>query len=65
MSTQFVRYTPAIEATDPYFDENLQIVMDKIEKYIGGSVATEGTGCTRAARRPTARTATDTVRRTT
>ena len=44
MSTQFVRYTPDIEATDPYFDQNLQIVMDKIEKYIGGSVATEGTG---------------------
>ena len=34
MSTQFVRYTPDIEATDPHFDENLQIVIDKIEKYI-------------------------------
>ena len=44
MSTQFVRYTPDIEATDPYFDENLQIVIDKIEEYIAGSVTTEGTG---------------------
>ena len=44
MSTQFVRYTPDIEAADPYFDENLQIVIDKIEEYIAGSVTTEGTG---------------------
>ena len=44
MSTQFVRYTPDIEATDPYFDENLQIVIDKLEEYIAGSVTTEGTG---------------------
>ena len=44
MSTQFVRYTPDIEATDPYFDENSQIVIDKIEEYIAGSVTTEGTG---------------------
>ena len=44
MSAQFVRYTPDIEATDPYFDENLQIVIGKIEGYIAGSVATEGTG---------------------
>ena len=44
MSTQFVRYTPDIEATDPYFDENSQIVIDKLEEYIAGSVTTEGTG---------------------
>ena len=44
MSTQFVRYTPDIEAADPYFDENLQIVIGKIEKYIAGSVTTEGIG---------------------
>ena len=44
MSTQFVRYTPDIEATEPYFDENLQIVIDKLEEYIAGSVTTEGTG---------------------
>ena len=44
MSTQFVRYTPDIEATDPYFDENSQIVIDKLEEYITGSVTTEGTG---------------------
>ena len=44
MSAQFVRYTPDIEATEPYFDENLQIVIDKLEEYIAGSVTTEGTG---------------------
>jgi hypothetical protein len=44
MSTQFVRYTPDIEAADPYFDENLQIVIGKIEEYIAGSATTEGTG---------------------
>ncbi len=44
MSAQFVRYTPDIEAADPDFDKNLQIVIDKTEKYIAGSVATEGTG---------------------
>ena len=44
MSTQFVRYTPDIEATEPHFDENLQIVIDKLEEYIAGSVTTEGAG---------------------
>ena len=44
MSTQFIRYTPDIEATEPNFDENLQIVIDKLEEYIAGSVTTEGTG---------------------
>ena len=44
MSTQFVRYTPDIEATEPNFDENLQIVIDKLGEYIAGSVTTEGTG---------------------
>jgi hypothetical protein len=44
MSTQFVRYTPDIEAADPYFDQNLQTVIGKLEEYIAGSVTTEGTG---------------------
>ena len=44
MSTQFVRYTPDIEAADPYFDQNLQVVIGKLEEYIAGSVTTEGTG---------------------
>ena len=44
MSTQFVRYTPDIEATELNFDENLQIVIDRLEEYIAGSVTTEGTG---------------------
>ena len=39
MSAQFVRYTPDIEATEPDFDKNLQIVIDKtrgIHCRIGG-----------------------------
>ena len=44
MPTQFVRYTPDIEATEPYFDQNSQIVIAKLEEYIAGSVTTEGTG---------------------
>ena len=44
MSTQFVRYTPDIEATEPNFDQNLQTVIGKLEEYIAGSVTTEGTG---------------------
>ena len=30
MSTQFVRYTPDIEAADPHFDQNLQVVIGKL-----------------------------------
>jgi hypothetical protein len=34
MSTPFVKYTPGIEATDPRFDETLQTVIAKTERYI-------------------------------
>ena len=44
MSTPFVKYTPDIETADPGFDENLQTVITKTERYIAGSVTTEGTG---------------------
>jgi hypothetical protein len=44
MSPSFVRYTPDIEAADPEFDENLQIVIGRTEQYISQSVTTEGTG---------------------
>ena len=44
MSTTFVKYTPDIEAVDPRFDETLQTVIAKTERYIAGSVTTEGTG---------------------
>jgi hypothetical protein len=44
MSTPFVKYTPDIEATDPRFDETLQTVIAKTERYIAGSVTSEGTG---------------------
>jgi hypothetical protein len=44
MSILFVRYTPEIEAPDPRFDEILQTVIAKTERYIAESVTTEGTG---------------------
>src|SRR5215472_2931076 len=44
MSPSFVKYTPDIEAADPGFDENLQIVIGRTEQYIAQSAATEGTG---------------------
>ena len=44
MPTLFVKYTPDIEAADPGFDENLQTVIAKTERYIARSVTTEGTG---------------------
>jgi catalase len=44
MSTRFIKYTPDIEAADPRFDESLRTVIAKTERYIAGSVTTEGTG---------------------
>ena len=44
MSTPFVKYSPDIETADPEFDENLQTVIAKTERYIAASVTTEGTG---------------------
>ena len=44
MSTSFVKYTPDIETADPGFDENLQTVIAKTERYIAASVMAEGTG---------------------
>ena len=44
MSTSFVKYTPDIETADPGFDQNLQTVISKTERYIARSVTTEGTG---------------------
>jgi hypothetical protein len=44
MSTSFIKYTPDVEAADPRFDENLQTVIEKTERYIAQSVTTEGTG---------------------
>ena len=44
MSTPFIKYTPDIEAADPRFDETLQTVIAKTERYIAASVTTEGTG---------------------
>jgi hypothetical protein len=44
MSMSFIKYTPDIEAADPRFDETIQTVIAKTERYIAGSVTTEGTG---------------------
>jgi hypothetical protein len=44
MSTPIIKYTPDIETADPRFDETIQTVIAKTERYIAGSVATEGTG---------------------
>ncbi len=44
MTSQFIRYTPDIEADDLQFDQNLQTLIGKTERYIAGSVTSEGTG---------------------
>ena len=44
MSTPFVKYTPDVETADPGFDENLQTVIAKTERYIAASVTAESTG---------------------
>ncbi len=44
MPTPFIKYSPDIESADPRFDENLQTVIGKTERYIAASVTTEGTG---------------------
>jgi hypothetical protein len=38
MSTLFIKYTPDVETADPGFDENLQTVIAKTERYIAQSV---------------------------
>ena len=40
----FIKYTPDIESVEPRFDENLQTVIAKTERYIAQSVTTEGAG---------------------
>jgi hypothetical protein len=44
MPTSFIKYTPDIETADPGFDQNLQTVIAKTERYIAQSVTAEGTG---------------------
>jgi hypothetical protein len=44
MSMSFIKYTPDIETADPGFDQNLQTVIAKTERYIAASVTAEGTG---------------------
>jgi hypothetical protein len=44
MSTLFIKYTPDVAVADPGFDENLQTVIGKTERYIAQSATTEGTG---------------------
>ena len=44
MSRGFIPYTPDVEIVEPGFDENLQTVMARTERYITESVTAEGTG---------------------
>jgi hypothetical protein len=44
MAARFIPYTPDVEAADPGFDESLQTIIARTERYITDSVAAEGTG---------------------
>ena len=44
MPARFIPYTPDVEVPDPQFDQNLQTVIGKSERYIAESVTAEGTG---------------------
>jgi hypothetical protein len=44
MATQFVKYTPDVEAVDPQFDEKMRSVVEATERYVADSVADEGLG---------------------
>ncbi|MFI6494964.1 catalase family protein [Streptomyces sp. NPDC050564] len=44
MATEFVKYTPDVEADDPQFDKNLQIAMRDSGRFVADSVTAEGTG---------------------
>src|SRR5688500_17351372 len=44
MPSRFIPYTPDIEAASPGFDEMLQTVIAKTERFIAESVDAEGTG---------------------
>lgn len=44
MPSHFIRYTPQVEADDPGFDDALQTIIDRTERYITDSVAAEGIG---------------------
>ncbi|MFE4016303.1 catalase family protein [Streptomyces sp. NPDC059101] len=44
MSPRFIPYTPDVEVEEPGFDANLQTIIARMEHYITGSVAAEGTG---------------------
>ncbi|MFI9628796.1 hypothetical protein [Streptomyces sp. NPDC052042] len=44
MSPRFILYSPDVEIVEPDFDENMQTVIARMERYITGSVTAEGTG---------------------
>jgi hypothetical protein len=44
MAQPFIAYTPAVEVADPQFLRHLQTVIANTERYIAGSVRTEGAG---------------------
>ncbi|MFJ7496740.1 catalase family protein [Streptomyces sp. NPDC097727] len=44
MTSRFIAYTPDVEIVEPHFEENVRIVIERMERYITGSVTAEGTG---------------------
>ncbi|MFF3734852.1 catalase family protein [Streptomyces sp. NPDC002476] len=44
MSPQFIPYSPDVEIVEPDFDEDVQTVIARMERYITDSVTAEGTG---------------------
>ncbi|MEU7908916.1 catalase family protein [Actinoplanes sp. NPDC049118] len=44
MASKFVPYTPDVEVVDTHFDKHSQTVIGKTQRFITGSVTSEGTG---------------------
>src|SRR6266852_928592 len=44
MPSKFIRYAPDIDSLSPNFEENLETVLNGVERYVAGSVTSEGTG---------------------
>ncbi|MET8152684.1 catalase family protein [Actinoplanes sp. NPDC049668] len=44
MASKFVPYAPDVEVVDPHFDKHAQTVIGKTQRFITGSVESEGTG---------------------
>jgi hypothetical protein len=44
MASKFVPYTPDVEVVDPHFEKHAETVIGKTQRFITGSVESEGTG---------------------